>query len=197
MFSAPHFQSHDEACKYLEALRWAGEPVCAHCGTTGGHYASKKPGVWRCHSAECRKDFSVTTGTVMESSHIKLHIWLQAFSLITASKKGFSAHQLHRSIKVTYKSAWFLAHRIREAMRTGGLLPPMGGEGKIVEADETYYGEREGVHVSKQRQGRPYKARRHIGTKRAIVSLVERGGSVRSFHPPVADVNNVAQIVRE
>src|SRR3954454_23291425 len=132
MFTAPHFQDHDEARQYLEALRWAGEPVCAHCGTTGGHYASKKPGVWRCHSKECRKDFSVTTKTVMESSHIKLNVWLQAFYLMTASKKGMSAHQLHRSLGVTYKSAWFLAMRIREAMRAGGLTP-LGGEGKVVE----------------------------------------------------------------
>jgi transposase-like protein len=196
MFTAPHFQDHDEARKYLEALRWAGEPVCAHCGTIGGHYATKKAGVWRCHSKECRKDFSVTTKTVMESSHIKLHIWLQAYSLITASKKGFSAHQLHRSLKVTYKSAWFLHHRIRESMRTGGLTP-MGGEGKVVEADETYFGEREGAHISKQRQGRPYKHRKHSGTKRTIVSLVERGGSVRSFHAPQSDAATVAKIVSD
>jgi transposase-like protein len=196
MFTAPHFQDHDEARKYLEALRWAGEPVCAHCGTVGGHYETKKAGVWRCHSKECRKDFSVTTKTVMESSHIKLHIWLQAYALMTASKKGFSAHQLHRSLKVTYKSAWFLAHRIRESMRTGGLTP-MGGEGKVVEADETYFGEREGAHISKQRQGRPYKHRRHSGTKRTIVALVERGGSVRSFHAPQSDAATVAKIVSE
>ena len=197
MFNAPHFQGHDEARKYLEALHWAGEPVCAHCGTIGGHYAIKRAGVWRCHSKECRKDFSVTTKTVMESSHIKLHIWLQAYSLMTASKKGFSAHQLHRSLKITYKSAWFLAHRIRESMRTGGLTPPMGGEGKIVEADETYYGELETPRVSKQRQGRPYKKRRHVGTKRAILSLVERGGRVRSFHIPTADKATVDKIVKD
>jgi transposase-like protein len=154
MFSAPHFQDHDKARKYLETLRWAAEPVCAHCGTVGGHYATKRPGVWRCHSVECRKDFSVTTKTVMESSHIKLNIWLQAFALMTASKKGISAHQLHRSLKITYKSAWFLCHRIREAMRTGGLAP-MGGSGKIVEADETYFGKPETPHVSPQRKGRP------------------------------------------
>lgn len=196
MFTAPQFQDHDEARKYLESLRWAGEPVCAHCGTVGGHYATKKAGVWRCHSKGCRKDFSVTTKTVMESSHIKLHIWLQAFALMTASKKGISAHQLHRSLKVTYKSAWFLCHRIREAMRTGGLAP-MGGPGSIVEADETYLGEIDTPRVSKQRQGRPYKLRKHSGTKRTIVSLVERGGSVRSFHVPTSDAATVARIVRE
>jgi transposase-like protein len=196
MFSAPHFQDHDKARKYLETLRWAAEPICAHCGTVGGHYATKRPGVWRCHSAECRKDFSVTTKTVMESSHIKLNIWLQAFALMTASKKGISAHQLHRSLKITYKSAWFLCHRIREAMRTGGLAP-MGGSGKIVEADETYFGKPETPHVSPQRKGRPYLKGNKVRNSRPIVSLVERGGSVRSFHVPVADAANVAAIVRE
>jgi transposase-like protein len=134
----------------------------------------------------------------MESSHIKLHIWLQAFALMTASKKGMSAHQLHRSLKVTYKSAWFLAHRIREAMRTGGLMPPMGGPGEIVEADETYYGKTQEPRTSKQRLGRPYKkGSRGPRDKRPVLALVERGGRVRSFHVPVANAVNVAQIVRE
>jgi transposase-like protein len=200
MFTAPHFQDPDRAREYLEALRWAGEPACPHCGTLGKHYATKRTGVWRCSSKECRKDFSVTTKTVMESSHIKLHIWLQAFALMTASKKGMSAHQLHRSLKVTYKTAWFLAHRIREAMRTGGLLPPMGGEGKVVEADETYYGPTEKPYVSPERRGRPYTGRRgNAGprNKRPIVALVERGGSVRTFHVPVASKENVTKIVRQ
>lgn len=198
MFNAPHFQDHDAARKYLEALRWAGEPVCPHCGTIGSHYATKRAGVWRCHSSECRKDFSVTTKTVMESSHIKLHIWLQAFALITASKKGISVHQLHRSLKITYKSSWFLCHRIREAMRTGGLAP-MGGPGGIVEADETYFGKPEVHRVSPRRkkEGRPYIKRGKFKNSRPIVALVERGGRVRSFHVPVADAANVAAIVRE
>jgi transposase-like protein len=195
MFNAPHFQSPDKAREYLERLRWAGDPACPHCGTLGGHYTTKRAGVWRCHSPECRKDFSVTTKTVMESSHIKLNVWLQAFALMTASKKGMSAHQLHRSLGITYKSAWFLCHRIREAMRNGGLLPPMGGNGKIVEADETYFGKPETPHISKQRKGRPYKSK--TCNSRPIVALVERGGSVRSFHVPVADAVSVAKIVRD
>lgn len=123
-FNAPHFQSHEAAREYLEALRWGSERVCPHCGTVNLSFATKKPGIYRCSAKECRKDFSVTTKSVMESSHIKLNVWLQAFYLMASSKKGMSSHQLHRALGVTYKSAWFLTHRIREAMRTGGLLPP-------------------------------------------------------------------------
>ena len=119
-FNAPHFQSHEAAREYLEGLRWGGERVCPHCGTVNQSYTNaKKPGVYRCAVKECRKDFTVTTKSVMESSHIKLNVWLQAFFLMASSKKGVSAHQLHRSLGVTYKTAWFLAHRIREAMRAG------------------------------------------------------------------------------
>jgi len=198
MFTAAQFHDPDKAREYLEQLRWAGDPVCPHCGTVGKHYATKRTGVWRCHSKECRKDFSVTTKTVMESSHIKLHVWLQAFALMTASKKGMSAHQLHRSLGVTYKSAWFLTHRIREAMRSGGLLPPLGGGGKIVEADETYYGRVDQQNRrTKTTRGAPFTKRGRNANRRPIVALVERGGSVRTFHVPVADAANVAHIVRE
>jgi transposase-like protein len=115
IFNAPHFQDSDKAREFLEQLRWGGVSVCPHCGTVGA-YKAKRTGVYRCASKECRKDFTVTTKSVMESSHIKLHIWLQAFHLMTGSKKGISSHQLHRMMKITYKSAWFLSHRIREAM---------------------------------------------------------------------------------
>ena len=121
-FNAPHFQTPEAARAYLEALRWDGERVCPHCGTVNSSFATKKAGVYRCSSKECRKDFSVTTKSVMESSHIKLHIWLQAFYLMASSKKGVSSHQLHRALGVTYKTAWFLSHRIREAMRNGGFV---------------------------------------------------------------------------
>jgi len=188
MFNAPHFQDHDKAREYLEALRWGSDPVCSHCGTVGGHYATKRTGVWRCHSKECRKDFSVTTKTVMESSHIKLHIWLQAFALLTASKKGMSAHQLHRSLGVTYKSAWFMAHRIREAMRTGGLLPPMGSGG-VVEVDETIIGKNSFAPKGRKKPGTPY--------RNIVMTLVERGGSARSFHIEMMDSYEVVPIIRE
>ncbi len=146
-FNAPHFQSVEAARTYLEALRWGSDRVCPHCGTVNESFATKKAGVYRCRSKGCRKDFSVTTKSVMESSHIKLNVWLQAFFLMSSSKKGVSSHQLHRALGITYKSAWFLTHRIREAMRSGGLLPPMGGGGKTVEADETYIGRLKGQPV--------------------------------------------------
>jgi transposase-like protein len=171
-FNAPHFQSPEAAREYLEALRWGGERVCPHCGTVNESFATKKPGVYRCRSKECRKDFSVTTKSVMESSHIKLNVWLQAFFLMASSKKGMSSHQLHRALGITYKSAWFLTHRIREAMRAGGLLPPMGSGGGTVEADETFIGMLEG---HKKRRG-------GFAHKNIVLTLVERGGSARSFH---------------
>lgn len=194
--NAAHFQSNDAAREWLEKLRWADGPVCPYCGTVGHAYKIKKPGWYRCAEEECRKDFTVTMGTVMERSHIPLHKWLMAFYLMASSKKGISAHQLHRTLGIDYKSAWFMTHRIREAMRTGGLTP-MGGEGKIVEADETYYGPVEKPHVSPKRKG-PFKhAGRSPRNKRSIVALVERGGSVRTFHVAVADKVSVTKIVTD
>jgi hypothetical protein len=136
--------------------------------------------------------------TVMERSHIALHKWLLAFALMTASKKGISAHQLHRTLGITYRSAWFMAHRVREAMRAGGIgsLPPMGGEGKIVEADETYHG-RIDKPKTKTTRGAPYLKSGKAANKRAIIALVERGGSVRSFHVAVADKETVSKIVTD
>ncbi len=101
MFNAPHFQSPEEAREYLEGLRWGADRACPHCGTINESFATKKPGVYRCRSKECRKDFSVTTKSVMESSHIKLNVWLQAFFLMASSKKGVSSHQLHRTLGIT------------------------------------------------------------------------------------------------
>jgi transposase-like protein len=184
-FNAPHFQSVDAARTYLEAMRWGADRVCPHCGTVNKSLATKKPGVYRCQPKECRKDFSVTTKSVMESSHIKLNVWLQAFFLMASSKKGMSSHQLHRALGITYKSAWFLSHRIREAMRSGGLLPPMGGSGKVVESDETYIG---------RLAGQPAKA--GPATKNIVLTLVERGGSARSFHIDSTSIADIAPILR-
>jgi transposase-like protein len=197
--TASHFQNHEAAREWLEKLRWPEGPVCPYCGTVGRAYKIKKPGWYRCAEKECRKDFTVTMGTVMERSHITLHKWLTAFYLMASSKKGISAHQIHRTLDLDYKSAWFMCHRIREAMRSGGNLTPMGGEGKIVEADETYYGSIEERKPSKQRRGRPFTrgGKVGVGGKRAIVALVERGGNVRTFHVGVADKMTVRKIVSD
>lgn len=198
-FSEPHFHNEDAARDYLERILWPHGPVCPHCSTINHAYATKRRGVYRCAEADCRKDFTVTMKTVMERSHIALHKWLQAFHLMASSKKGVSAHQLHRTLDIAYQSAWFMAHRIRECMRAGGLASPLGGSGKIVEADETYYGKTEKPRVSAQRKGRPYNPRGSRGPKdkRPVLGLVERGGKVRTFHIPVADKATVTKIVRE
>jgi transposase-like protein len=194
-FNEPQHQTEETARAWFEKLRWPSGVVCPHCGSIGRAYARKRPGLYRCAEKECRKDFTVTTKSVMESSHIPLRLWAQGFTLLCSSKKGMSAHQIHRTLKITYKSAWFLCHRIREAMRTGGL-ELLGGDGKIVEADETYYGKMEKPYVSPQRKGRPYKVgSRGPRDKRPIVALVERGGSVRSFHVAHADKYTVGGIV--
>jgi len=196
--AAPHFQNDEAARELIEGIRWPEGPVCSHCGSVNHAYAVKgRAGLYRCAEAECRKDFTVTTGTVMERSKVPLHKWMAAFYLMNASKKGISAHQLHRTLGVTYQTAWFMCHRIREAMRDGGLAP-MGGGGKVVEADETYFGPTENPRVSPQRKGRPYKVgSRGPRDKRAIVALVERGGNIRSFHVAVADKATVSKIVME
>lgn len=198
-FDAPHFRDEDAARAYVEALRWPDGRVCGKCGSLRS-YETKKVGRYRCAEPECRKDFTVMTGTVMEASHVKLTVWVTAFHLMASSKKGMSAHQLHRTLDVTYKTAWFLAHRIREAMKTGGLgAAPMGGGGQVVEADETYYGPVDEFRRSRTRGGSYLKSKKGRGpaNKRAIVSLVERGGSVRSFHVAYADKETVSKIVRE
>ena len=181
-FSEAHFHDENAARAYLEALLWPDGPVCPHCGVIGHAYARKRPGLYRCAEPTCRKDFTVTMKTVMERSKIALHKWLQAFHLMCSSKKGVSAHQIHRTMDITYEAAWFMCHRIREAMRDGGLKL-IGGNGQIVEADETYFGPTEKPRISKQRKGRPYKVgSRGPRDKRPIVALVERGGNVRTFH---------------
>jgi transposase-like protein len=198
-FVAVHFQTHEAAREWLEQTRWPNGPVCSHCGTINHAYKTKKPGWYRCAEKECRKDFTVTTGTVMERSHIELNKWLMAFYLMSSSKKGVSAHQLHRALNLDYKSAWFMAHRIREAMRETDL-GPLGGEGGIVEAEETYYGPIAKDKIrTKTTTGRPFTKGGKGGpsNKRPILALVERGGTMRTFHVPVADKATVTKIVRE
>jgi transposase-like protein len=197
IFSAPQFRDDQAAREYLQTVLWPEGPVCPHCGVINHAYATKRPGVFRCAEAVCRKDFTVTMRTVMERSKIALHKWLQAFHLMCSSKKGISAHQLHRTLDIGYEAAWFMCHRIREAMRDGGLAP-LGGGGGIVEADETYFGDiPEHKRPTQTTRGHPFTKSGKRASKRTIVSLVERGGRVRSFHPANADGETVTKIVRE
>src|SRR5262245_28148620 len=167
--SDPIYNNVDAAREHLEALRWPDGPVCPHCGTLEAATKlqpttnSTRKGVYKCKA--CRKPFSVTVGTVFERSHIPLHKWLLANHLLCSSKKGVSAHQLHRTLNVTYKTAWFMAHRLREAMKEPAFPGPLGGAGKQVEIDETFVGRKPG---RKKRQGSFH--------KHAVVALVERGG---------------------
>jgi transposase-like protein len=185
LFAEPHFQNDEAARAMLESILWPEGPVCPHCGVVNHSYKTKRPGVFRCAEKVCRKDFSVTMKTVMERSHIALHKWLQAFHLMTSSKKGVSAHQLHRTLQITYEAAWFMAHRIRESMRAGGLSP-MGGGGKVVEADETYVG---------RLQGQPVR-RGGASHKNTVLTLVERGGAARSFHIEGSTIGQMLPIIR-
>jgi transposase-like protein len=184
IFSAPHFRDDEAARKFLEGILWPDGPVCPHCGVIGHAYETKRAGVYRCAEKECRKDFTATMKTVMERSHIALHKWLQGFHLMASSKKGVSAHQLHRTLGITYRSAWFMEHRIREAMRAGGLAP-MGGPGTIVEIDETFIGNKTDMPK-----------RRGFAHKHAILSLIERGGKVRSFHVAGTTAAHLVPILR-
>ena len=195
VLSQKHFHDEAAAYQYLEARIWASGRVCPHCGevdhSSKMEGKSTRIGVYKCYG--CRKQFSVKVGTVFESSHVKLHLWLQAVALLTSSKKGMSANQLHRVLGVSLKTAWFMGHRIREAMRDGNLAP-LGGEGQIVEADETYYGKK-AIRPTMTTRGRPFTTTGKGAHKIAIVSLVERGGSVRSFHVEHADKTTVSKIV--
>lgn len=177
--NAPYFHDDAEARKYLESVRWPNGPVCPHCKSTGEHSAIEgkggekgkkaRPGLYMCQ--DCRSQFTVTVGTVFERSKIPLSKWLLAAYLLCSSKKGISAHQLHRTLGVTYKTAWFLAHRIRHAMADTGSGGLMGSGGGVVEADETYIG---------RKPGRKMKAGR--GHKNTVFGLVERGGKIRTRH---------------
>jgi transposase-like protein len=193
--SDPRFQNSDRAREYLEAQRWPNGPICTHCGSddvTALNGKAHRPGVYQCNA--CREQFTVTTGSVMERSKIPLNKWLLAMHLMASSKKGYSAHQLHRTLGVTYQTAWFLAHRIREAMQETDA-GPIGGSGKIVEVDETYIGRRENPHPSAQRKGRPYLKRKKPFDKRSVVALVERGGQVRTFHVEHATAANIREVM--
>lgn len=199
VLSSPHFHDEAKAFEYLESVIWADGISCPHCGVVGGRVydlsdvrgskSAKNPegairhGLKKC--GECRKQFTVKVGTVFEHARMPLHKMLQAVHLMASSKKGISAHQLSRVLEVQYKSAWFLAHRIREAMRSGDL-DPFGGNGSRVEVDETYIGRKKGVEMTR---GGHHKMR--------VVSLVDREtGTARSIHTKDISRDEVAQIVR-
>lgn len=187
ILNQPHFQDEDKAREYLEKLRWASGAVCPHCGSVGKHYKlegeSHRKGLYKC--VDCHAQFTVTVGTVFERSKIKLNVWLQAVHLMCASKKGISSKQLERMLGVTYKTAWFMSHRIREAMKdnSGSVL---GGGGGIVEADETFVGRK---RLAEKRRG-PQK-------KEAVFSLVDRKGAVRSFHVPDVTAATLKERLKE
>jgi transposase-like protein len=173
----PIFTDEFKAREWLEARVWPNGPVCPHCGSTGRDVTALKgkahrPGLYQC--AGCREQFTVTVKTVFERSKIPLSKWLAALFLMTASKKGVSAHQVHRSLGISYKSSWFMCHRLREAMRKGGLAP-MGGPGRVVEIDETMQGRVEGAP-------RTVRWGQHLNWRNTVLTLVERGGEARSFH---------------
>jgi transposase-like protein len=190
IFDRPYFHDEKAAFAELESLLWPEGPVCPHCGSIGSAYDLSKTriGLHKCAVKGCRKQFTVRVGTIFEDSHIPLHKWLQAVHLLCASKKGISSHQLHRTLEVTYKTAWFMSHRLREAMRSG-MLAPMGGTGTsgVVEADETFIGRKKGE--SKRRGGGAH--------KNAVLALVERGGKVRTVHVGDVKAKTLLPIVNE
>ena len=187
ILSEKHFHNEAAAYQFVEGLIWPNGPTCPHCG--GVERISKmegkstRMGVYKCY--QCRKPFTVKVGTIFESSHIPMRFWLQAIHLISSSKKGISANQLHRTLGITLKSAWFMAHRIREAMKSNSI-EPLGGAGKVVEADETFIGNKIGFT-----KGPAW------GHKMKVLSLVERGGKVRSSRLANLSRIGIEQTIRE
>lgn len=188
--SDKHF--HDEAAAYtfVEERVWPDGPVCPHCGGVDRiskmQGKSTRIGTYKCY--QCRKPFTVKVGTVFEASHVPMRHWLQAMFLLCSSKKGISSNQLSRTLGCTLKTAWFVSHRIREAMKVIGMAP-LGGEGKVVEMDETYHGDKD-VITKRTKRGKS-----GHGSKRSIVALVERQGQVRTFHIDRADKVSINAII--
>ena len=195
---AKHFSDEDKARELLERLRWPDGATCPHCGTIGAYKIEAKAhsksgtrkGVWKCST--CRKQFTVTVGTIFEASRIPLNKWLLAIHLLCSSKKGMSAHQLHRMLGITYKSAWFLAHRIRYAMTGDGIFSKLCG---TVEVDETYVG---GKAKNMHRADRKRRIQgRGAVDKAPVATLVERGGRVKSHHMEHVSGKNLKQAMTE
>jgi len=172
VLSRPEFHDEAKAFEHLESIIWADGRACPHCGgvdritkVTANPEKRIRLGLWRC--GDCKRQFTVKVGTVFEHARLPLNKALQAVYLMTSSKKGISAHQLHRVLEVTYKTAWFLAHRIREAMRSGDLAP-FGGNGGIVEVDETFIGHDRTIKPRGEKKGRGF---HH---KHKVLALVDR-----------------------
>jgi transposase-like protein len=189
VFQNPIFQDETKAREALEAVLWANGPYCRHCGNSNQDKLaemegkSHRPGLYYCH--ECKGQFTVTVGTVFERSKIKLTKWWMAAHMLSSGKNGVSAHEIHRNIGVTYKTAWFMMHRLREAM-VDSTPTPMGAAGKSVQADETYYGNSSGRAKGYQK-GHSHKA--------SIVALVEPDGRARAFHIKTATAAKVGEII--
>ena len=185
--SQAYFHNEAAAYKFVESKLWPNGPVCPHCGGVERigklQGTATRIGTYKCY--QCRKLFTVKINTIFESSHIPMRFWLQAIALMTSSKKGISSNQLHRILGITLKSAWFMSHRIREAMKSGGL-EPLGGAGKIVESDETFVGRKIGFRRSR---GAVHKMKVH--------SLIERGGEVRSVRIPMLSRVGLEKTIRE
>lgn len=193
ILSAKHFHDEQAAYDFMEARVWPNGPVCPKCGVIGNSHKmqgkSTRIGVYKCR--DCRKPFRVTVGTVFEASHIPLRVWLQALFLIASSKKGMSSNQLHRSLKISLKSAWFMSHRIREAMRSGSFIP-FGMNGGVVEIDETYIGRDKTIKPKGMKKGRGF---HH---KNKVLSLVDRT-SGKAYSVVVDDIKakTLMPIIRE
>jgi transposase-like protein len=193
VLSDKHYQNEAAAYAWVEARVWPQGAVCPHCGNVDAKRITKmagkttRVGLYNCK--ECRKPFTVKMGTVFESSHVPMHLWLQAMFLMVSSKKGVSSNQLHRTLGVTLKTAWFMSHRLREAMRVVGV-GPMGGKGKVVEIDETVSGRIEGAPKSTKKMGG------RSGYRNVALTLVERGGSARSFHVTGTTIAELKPIIR-
>ena len=193
LFTEARFNDDNAARDYLEAIIWPRGAVCPHCGGVERNSrlqgATHRPGLWFC--GDCRSQFTVTVGTVFERSKVPLHKWVLANHLLCSSKKGMSTHQLHRMIGVTYKTAWFMTHRLREAM-AGNDTGTLGGGGGVVEADETYWGNSPRSKAVKE-SGR----RQSANDKQKIVALVERNGEVRAVHVPAVNGATLKSVLQD